>query len=515
MSVNYDLLSLIGQDTQLQKVSSRKGGEYAGPCPFCGGTDRFHVWPEADPPDWRCLGSKAGRAGCGRGGDAIAYLVERGDLTPKEAGELRRNEGSLPALGSLPRRDGAAPAAPEPLAPPGPDWQAAALAFAERCTAYLWAAEGERAWAWLEGRGLAEATIRAAGLGYNPTPQGATASEWATWGQQRVRLFRGIVVPWMIGDDLWRVNIRRPAGSPKYYSPAGAGNALYNADALGGGKPAILVEGEFDALVLAQVAGDLATPVALGSTTGARRSRWIAILAGCPQVLVALDADPDPTKGDRAAAWWVDVLPNARRLRPWWGDANAMHQDGADLRAWISAGLAEQAAATETHALDPKTAQKLAEARQFAAEAEDHGLPCGDAPSWGKWLAGVEAELLATAPTEASRPVALGAGAVQTAVQAALPALGGPEMSTASQDDSRAVATNEKGAKSANPGPETPLEGHATQATEDRPAWASELPIPLEEWVSFKERHGLADARITWPEGAAGMQIELGTIDNN
>ena len=47
---NTDLLTLIGCDTALKKVASTKGGEYAGPCPFCGGRDRFRVWPNADQP---------------------------------------------------------------------------------------------------------------------------------------------------------------------------------------------------------------------------------------------------------------------------------------------------------------------------------------------------------------------------------------------------------------------------------------------------------------------------------
>ena len=40
-----DLLALIGRDVQLRRVASTNGGEWAGPCPFCGGHDRFRVWP--------------------------------------------------------------------------------------------------------------------------------------------------------------------------------------------------------------------------------------------------------------------------------------------------------------------------------------------------------------------------------------------------------------------------------------------------------------------------------------
>ena len=38
-----DLLSVIGSATTLKKVAATDGGEYAGPCPFCGGDDRFRV----------------------------------------------------------------------------------------------------------------------------------------------------------------------------------------------------------------------------------------------------------------------------------------------------------------------------------------------------------------------------------------------------------------------------------------------------------------------------------------
>ena len=117
----------------------------------------------------------------------------------------------------------------------------------------------------------------------------------------------------------------------------GSKHALYNADALRSDKPAILTEGVFDALSIAQAAEDFVTPVAAGSTTGARDVQWIAKLAMCPLVLVSFDAEPD--KGDKAAAWWVEVLSNAQRWRPYWGDANAMAQAGVDLRHWVATGL--------------------------------------------------------------------------------------------------------------------------------------------------------------------------------
>ena len=335
---SIDLLALIGADTTLKRAASTNGGEWAGPCPFCGGRDRFSVQPNAKGKGrWFCRG-----CGDGRWHDAVDYVRRRDSLGFREAlGRLGIDGGGNTGPRPSPRLR-----FPEHLAPPGPTWQAAARAFRETCRVTLWAPDGARPLAWLRKRGLSDETIRAAGLGYNP---GDRYDTWETWGleprkgKRGVWLPRGIVIPWVIGGNLWRVNIRRPltqeqlaAGAHKYIGPAGFANGLYNASALITGQPAMLVEGELDALTIAQEAGDLVAPVATGATGGARRTRWIARLALCSVVLVAFDAD-DP--GEAASAYWLEILDNARRWRPYWEDANAMAQAGADVRAWVAAGV--------------------------------------------------------------------------------------------------------------------------------------------------------------------------------
>ena len=74
-----DLLGLIGADTRLKKVASTGGGEYAGPCPFCGGRDRFRVQPEKGR--WWCRGCSDGP----RWQDAIGYVRRREGLGFAEA----------------------------------------------------------------------------------------------------------------------------------------------------------------------------------------------------------------------------------------------------------------------------------------------------------------------------------------------------------------------------------------------------------------------------------------------
>jgi hypothetical protein len=214
---------------------------------------------------------------------------------------------------------------------------------------------GARAKAWLNTqRGLNDITLRNYGIGYNPADRYEDRALWGlppetaaqTGRAKRVWLPRGIVIPWIIDDQLWRVNIRRPTGVPKYTGPAGSSNGLFNADKLYSATnspgPVALVEGEIDAMTIDQWAGNLITPVATGSTAGSRCTRWIAKLALAPLVLVAYDVDENGA-GDKAAAWWLNVLPNARRWRPLWSDVNDMAVDGADLRAWVRAGIEELA----------------------------------------------------------------------------------------------------------------------------------------------------------------------------
>ena len=64
------LLRLVEPDTTLVRIASTRGGEYAGPCPFCGGTDRFHVQPVTGK--WFC------RTCTPRGGDTIDYVGSLG-----------------------------------------------------------------------------------------------------------------------------------------------------------------------------------------------------------------------------------------------------------------------------------------------------------------------------------------------------------------------------------------------------------------------------------------------------
>lgn len=344
-----NLLDLISRDAPLRRTSAKHGGEYSGPCPLCRrGRDRFKVWPLLGR--WACLGAKAGRAGCDRAGDAVDYLRARNGLSHADAcARLRQTPAARPGRVHAPQM--LSVSAPAPLRPPAARWQTRAAAWVQHCEQTLFSDQGGGARDWLERRGLTAQTVRQAKLGYNPCDRydprplwGLSLADGACG--RAVWLPRGIVIPWSIAGSLWRVNVRRPlsplqaaAGQPKYVGPAGFTNALYGADGLAPDKPVVLVEGEIDALTVQQAAGDLVVAVATGATGSARRAGWVAQLALAPVVLIAFDEDANGA-GDLAAAWWLCVLGNGRRLRPVAGkDVNAMHVAGIDVRVWVQAGL--------------------------------------------------------------------------------------------------------------------------------------------------------------------------------
>lgn len=332
----FDLSALVGRETRLRKTASTRGGEYHGPCPVCGGKDRFRFQP-AGGTDGRAVWSC--RQCHERWGDAIDYAIWRGwAQTFREACEVLRLEPPAAAV------ERALPP-PELCDPPSAAWQARATEVAQDCADALWTDAGARALRYLRERGYTEDTIYEAGLGYNAADRYDDPAVWGIEREQRVWTPRGVTIPWTIGAEVWRLNVRRPLtaaqiaeGEEKYRGPAGSSNGLYNAHNLRADRPAIIVEGELDALAVWQTARDLVTPVALGSTSGARRIRWLSRLALCPLVLVATDND-GAEKGDQAARYWLETIVSAVRWRPFLKDAGAMLEAGMDVRGWVAQGL--------------------------------------------------------------------------------------------------------------------------------------------------------------------------------
>ncbi len=339
LNSRHSLVDVVGRDVALRKVASTDGGEYAGPCPKCGGTDRFHVtrawafcrqcWP----------------FGNGERHDAIAYLRWRDGLTFAEACEALGGDVA-PGLSVPTRRQRSWVKVTQP---PGDAWQARAREFVAYAQGQLW--RDAEALAYLRDRGLSDDTIRAAHLGYNPgeIKPGDDPARWGLEGR-RVYIAKGWVIPYESGGVIRYVKVRRrdddlqckdprTGKAPSKYLPIrGSHPPLYGLDGLRGHTDALVCEGEYDCLLLRQHVGDLCGVAALGSATASLDTDTVAVLCGVRRVFVALDSD-DP--GQAGAENLAGTSARMRVIPPPGGahDVTDAWKAGHDLAAWAVANI--------------------------------------------------------------------------------------------------------------------------------------------------------------------------------
>lgn len=302
---NADLLTLAGGS--LKRVASTGGGEWAGSCPFCGGTDRFRVQPEQGR--WLCRQCTGGKWE-----DAISFGRR---LWPGETFRAvceRLAGGIVPTTYQKRSVQEPTPAA----APPSPEWQRSAAALVERCENTLWQPQGARALAYLQRRGLNEKTIRRFHLGYREEP-------------------KGIVIPCFVNGGLWYVKFRRPVGEPKYILLKGSKPAaIYNGDDLVNNYPALFVEGEFDCMLGWQEANELLPIASLGSATNdPDLATWGKFFLAPSKTLILPDHDKAGDKGAETIAKYsrfpvLVSLPDGP-----WKDVTDFYISGGSLYDWL------------------------------------------------------------------------------------------------------------------------------------------------------------------------------------
>lgn len=250
----------------------RGGGRYVTyPCPLHHERQgrSLTVWADG----WRCFGK------CDTGGDALAWVIAYHGLQFKAAVDFLGGAGEkLPARPPL-------PFTPLPDEPPPLAWQAAAWEIVLHAEDTLWSPAGAKARAYLQQRGLNGATMQQARLGYIPGGPG----DWRKISGLKAPC--GILIPWVIENDLWQLKVRRAAGPVKYQQVAGGSNrGLYRADRIRPGDTVLIVEGEFDALIAAQCTR-LVKTVALGSASNTLRPRWLDRLILAERIYARLDDD--------------------------------------------------------------------------------------------------------------------------------------------------------------------------------------------------------------------------------
>ncbi|MFA5387184.1 MAG: CHC2 zinc finger domain-containing protein [Candidatus Paceibacterota bacterium] len=342
-----NVLDLALKYVELKKVSSKKGGEWQGPCPGCGETghdpktgpsNRFHVWPE----DNNGTGSYWCRR-CGKGGDNIQFLRDFEGLGFKAACERLRI-----GVGSLGRRPIDRKKQPEAFVPrtcetPADLWIEKATKLLQWSQASL--AENTEIMQWLSARGIGGNLAIQAGIGWNPGEKGRDIFRpRQSWGLDEVlnedgkpkKLWipMGLVIPLYIDNVLVRLRIRRfDDTAPRYYVIPGSSPATM---VIGEDRPAfVVVESELDAILCSL--HPCAGAVALGSVSTRPDDRAYKILRDSKGIMVGLDFDK---AGGDAFKWWADQFRHAVRWpTPKGKDPGEAYQAGVDIYEYIDRGL--------------------------------------------------------------------------------------------------------------------------------------------------------------------------------
>lgn len=335
-----NLLDIINQDTSLKWAASTSGGEYNGPCPMCGGKDRFQVWPNHP----RGTGGRYWCRACEEQGDAIDWLRKLG-LSFAEAREalgLRvdykiNNSAVSQGLNWQPYT----------ITPAEYGWSELAGKIVDACHRNLLASS--EAMDFAKERGFTIDTVKANRLGWNPHNHFDHMVSWGlvpennpeTGRPFKVCLSAGLVIPTFRDDKCVSIKVRRcdwheDDRLPKYMAVRGSerGPMALGCDF---GKPIVIVESELDAILIQQEAGDHVETMAMRTAKGKPDDIAHGFLSSCPRILVALDYDD---AGCEAAPWWLEQYEQATYWPvPEGKDPGEYHQSGGNVGKWIIQGI--------------------------------------------------------------------------------------------------------------------------------------------------------------------------------
>ncbi len=327
-------------------------GEYYSPCPFCkGGHDRFLIWPNRHNNNGEYQGGRFSCRKCGKYGDAITFLCEMHGLSYLKACEKLK----LKPRGKQPAFAIKQPYKLPPIVPDPPTlWLEKARAFVNWC--HLQLMNNPAALKKVQERGFSTESIIGYKIGFNPGDAKGRdiRRERQDWGlenqlkedgtSRKLWLPVGFTIPTLNAAGVpVKVKIRRTAWEegdklPKYVEVSGSKSSpsIYGDTNLPAG---LILESEFDALLLQQEAADLVYCIALGGSTKPVDRHTDALLKGTKTILFLPDYDEAG-----ATAWvkWKRQYPYIHQILATKGkSAGDDFSEGVNLKEWIKQAIAK------------------------------------------------------------------------------------------------------------------------------------------------------------------------------
>ena len=335
-----DILSIIGQTGIVyKKASSSKGGIYKGPCPWCGGNDRFSIYP-FDNAGWYICNQ------CKKTGDAIQFERDYNGLRFKEAcervGDIEKAKGKKHPVQKEKRSE---IWKPRIIEKPVNQWAKKAVSLLFSSFKYLMSPNGLKHREYLNLRGISNDTIKKARLGYNTTP---INYEYDTFGldpetdhkgkNRTVWIPDGIIIPYFDHVGLKRIRVRNanPFGKNRYVLVTGGTTEYFIYPGGCNSKITVVVESELDGWLVWQEAGDIVNVMAAGNSSTRPDQASFELLSSCPGVLCAFDFDD---AGKKESEWWAEHFKSEYWPVPKGKDPGEAFVLGVDIRAWIQSGI--------------------------------------------------------------------------------------------------------------------------------------------------------------------------------
>lgn len=355
------ILNLVSQFTTLKRIAATRGGEYAGPCPMCGGNDRFHY--QAGRNLWFCRQCTGGPENGWK--DSIELYMRLYNVPFSRAVEELANDcvSQVVVFSQQNERINLLP---------NPQWQLRGTQLVERGQDNLWGKPGRTAtyWKiidpttgdvknkfqspldWLYDRGLEEKTLRMRCIGYIPNSVYDKSILWGLEGKP-MWISTGIIIPTYLEGILWGLKIRRPTGKPKYIHVRGSKPAMFQAETIREETSiACVTEGEFDAILVWQALQHAINPVwhdfgviTLGSNSNYPQSgQWKSYISSLELLLLLYDQDG---KSQRVIDFWQKFNTRTRivhwhNIRPHDKDLTDFHLSGGRLLDLISWAVTQE-----------------------------------------------------------------------------------------------------------------------------------------------------------------------------
>lgn len=325
-----DLLTYVQSKVNLirKEYKSYRGKELKGPCPVCGGEDRFWIHPNYLDGRWYCRQCEP------KGGDLIALIMKVEGVNYKEA---RHRAGFMHS--SKPKRKATASSKDKRYMKEWQQdhWQEWVGKYIERAHAYLFSDKGVKMREYLnKRRGIDDSILRAAEIGYSPV----------SFEGGGIKFPQGIVIPYQTAEEIYTgVKVKVPPPG-KYMHIKGGKADLYRAcnvphapelATVWSGNDILLLESELDALLvesvifrylqrekidrLTAVRFACVNPIALGGTQEPG-VKWRSLCQETHRQFIALDKDE---AGHKLAEKYDGI-----RLVPTEKDPGEMWEKGGD-----------------------------------------------------------------------------------------------------------------------------------------------------------------------------------------